>query len=161
MLQCLRFHGADDVEPDRRRESAAQMIEEEHPSRRVARNIEPAEARAEDGSEVSESEFEVWSSEFDVEDPFHGGRKCSSLRAAGAIGDMVRGKGVAQLIEFGESTRFIVRGRDERQRSMAKLLQARFDEGNELLAVAHFAMLPGGFESGRVREATGRERRIS
>ena len=131
------------------------------PSRRVARNIEPAEARAEDGSEVSESEFEVWSSEFDVEDPFHGGRKCSSLRAAGAIGDMVRGKGVAQLIEFGESTRFIVRGRDERQRSMAKLLQARFDEGNELLAVAHFAMLPGGFESGRVREATGRERRIS
>ena len=40
-----------------------------------------------------------------LKDTFQGGQQCSSLRAAGAIGDVISREGVAQVIELIEAIR--------------------------------------------------------
>ena len=68
---------------------------------------------------------------------------------------MVQSKGVAKAIQFFESIRFGVRGVDEGQCGVGDLIQADCKPFAKLASIAHLAMLPGGFETRRVREAAG------
>jgi hypothetical protein len=74
---------------------------------------------------------------------------------------MIRVERIAELIELGESFRFVMRRSHERQRGVAELLQSGFNEQGEFDAITNFAMLPSGFESGGMCEATGGERGVS
>ena len=79
------------------------------------------------------------------------------MKAAGAVGDVVPGEGVAVLVELGESVRFGVRCVYEWQRGMRELCEAGVEPRAEFDGVADFAVLPGSFEAGRVRESAGGE----
>ena len=83
-----------------------------------------------------------------------------ALEAAGAVGDVVRGEGVAQAVQRDEPVRSAMGGFHERQGGTAQLAEAGFEERCQVRAAAQLAMLPRRFGSAGMREAAGRERRI-
>lgn len=72
---------------------------------------------------------------------------------ASAVRDVIGSECIAELVELLQPVRFSVRGRNERQGAVAKLVQASFNVGDEFLAIPDFAVLPGGFEPGGMGEA--------
>ena len=72
LLQGLRFHWPDDVQPDGGGDQAAKMIEDEQSQRGLSRNFEPAKGRAEDWGKMGEGGRLEFSSELcnlSFEDP--------------------------------------------------------------------------------------------
>lgn len=77
------------------------------------------------------------------------------MRPARAVGDMICRERIAKLIEFAKFFRFLKSCRHEWQCGMTELMQTGFEERNQFRAIADFPMLPCGFQSQRMGEATG------
>ena len=163
MLQGLRLHRPDDVQPDGRSDQAAKVIEDEEAQRGLQRNFKPAKGRPEDRGEMGEGRRRARRPEIRnlrFEDPLNRRQKRTSLRTARAIRDMVRCKGVAKLIQPLQPLWLSMSRAHEWQRRTAELMQTRLDVGKKLPSISNFTVLPCCFESERVGEAAGGERGV-
>jgi hypothetical protein len=153
MLQCLGFHGSDDIQAHGRGQHAAKVAKQDETDCRIARNVQPARDCPEDWGEVSEwrqvlkiacrsrrkevvLHLGIRTSDFgfemiflaspapQAEDTLHRGQKRPALYAAGAIGHVVGREGFAKAVEFVESIRLMVRHGHEWQCRAAQLAEA-------------------------------------
>src|SRR6266567_4562208 len=95
-----------------------------------------------------------------IKDPFGGGEEGFALRAAGAIGDMVRRESVVELVQLGEALGFVMRSADKGQGGAAKLVQTGLEKGSRFGLVSDFAVAPGRFQSGGVSKSARRKGRV-
>ena len=95
------------------------------------------------------------------EDARHRRQKRPALRAAGAVGDVIRRERITKRIELGELFRRIKCRRHQRQHRVTELVQAGFDKSNQLGAPPNFAVLPCGFQTRGMGETTSGKRRVN
>src|SRR3954467_2205850 len=88
------------------------------------------------------------------------GEQRSPLLTADAIRHRVREERIRQLVELRPAVRGTIRRVHERHYSVRCLLYGGLDEAAQRGDVAYFPMLPGGLESPRVGERSGRERGV-
>ena len=84
----------------------------------------------------------------------------ATLDPACTVGHGVDQKRLRQRIELLEILETLIAGIEERQRREPGLLDRSVQELPQRVVAVELAMLPGGLESPRVRERTGRKRRI-
>lgn len=144
MLHRLPFQGADDSEANGGGDQRAEVIEEKKFAGGFAADFKNPGDSAKNGSEMSARNGQRGK----VEDAGGGGKESTTLQAAGAIGDMITGERIAELIEFRQSRRLEMGGVHQGQAGMSELLKAGFEEGSQVGGVLHFAVLPGGFQAG-------------
>ncbi len=175
VMDRLALARSDAAEANRRRECAPQTEVEERGERLVACDAERPRDEAEHGCEVAVElvlrEARAGLHEHVVTEAAGGDvEQCASLRAAGACGDVTPQRGARERVELVEPGRIVVYRGDDRQRAVRELVDELgaepldgagrresvplHDRGGELAALQH------RLEPGRVREATGRKRRV-
>ena len=80
------------------------------------------------------------------------------MRPAGAVGDVIRRESMAQFVDIIEFFGSIIGRQHERQCCFAQLPDTRLEKPDKGISVAHLAVLPRGFEPGRMRKAAGGQR---
>ena len=151
-MNPLPFHRANHAEPDGRADLAAQLGEDKEPGRGFRFESQQPTDRPEDRRKVTGpltflNQGSQCTQLLPAEAAFGRRQQRSALPSTGAVSNMIGRERIAEFIQFAELPRLEVTGVNEGQR--------RVQTVGKYLAAARLAMLPGGFESARVREATG------
>lgn len=150
-LNALGFKRSNDAEAHSGGDQASEVLKQEEVGGDVERNGQLAEERAEERREVAGLRGGWAVGEEGVGD---GGPEGAALESAGAIGDVVGGPGVGELVEFGQAIRFAMADGDQGEGGGGGLSETGFEEAGELGATVDFTELPGGFESARMGETS-------
>ena len=134
MLDGLPFHRADDAEPDGGADPAAQLREDKKPGHGKSFESQPGGDGPEDRREVAGSVgFQNGRTQLlqfiQAKRPFCRRQQGAALGAAGAVGDVVGGEGIAERVDCGEVIGLGKGGVDEGQGTLGKLSQGGFEKG--------------------------------
>jgi len=160
VLQSLSFQRPNDAQAHGTGHHSAQVQKKKQPAGHHELYVEGARSESE-----SRSQMAIWglrragaAARLQLgqgENTFGGSEKSSSLRTAGAFGDMIEQEALAQQIQLEQPGRLAVSRGHERERSPTELAQTCFNKGVQFNAISHFTMMPGSFKTSRMGKATG------